>query len=68
LAAALAIGTLPVAVIEAPLGTLLVSTIGAPPLLYSGLLATGNTAIALPAIAVRAEEKYRAAFSAQANP
>lgn len=50
--AAFAVGTLPVAVIEPPFGTLLVSPIGAPTLLDSGLLTAGQAAIALTAVAV----------------
>jgi hypothetical protein len=57
LATALAIGTLPIAVIEPPLGTLLVPAIGTPPLLDSGLLTAGQATVTLPAITVRAEEK-----------
>jgi hypothetical protein len=68
LAAALAIRALPVAVIESPLGTLLVSAIGAPPLPYSGLLATDQAAIPLPAITMGAEKEHPAAFAAEANP
>jgi hypothetical protein len=68
LVAALTIGTLPVAVIESPLGALLVPAIGAPPLPRSGLLAAGQAAIALPAITSRAEKENRTAFATQANP
>jgi hypothetical protein len=68
LTAALAIGALPVAVIESPLRTLLVPAIGAPPLLYSGSLAADQAAIPLPAITMRAEKEHGAAFAADANP
>jgi hypothetical protein len=68
LAAALAKGTLPVTVIESPLGTLLVSAIGAPPLPYSGLLAADEAAIPLPTITMGAQKKHPAAFAAEANP
>jgi hypothetical protein len=66
--AALAIHTLSVTVIESPLGTLLVSAIGAPPLPYSGLLATNQAAIPLPTITMGAEKEHPAAFAAEANP
>ena len=52
MSAALAIGTLPVAVIEPPFGTLLVPSIGAPMLLDSSLLTACQAAIALAAGAV----------------
>jgi hypothetical protein len=67
LAAALAISTLPVAMIESPLGTLLVPAIGSSPLIEPGLLAAGQAAIALPVITVGAEKEYRAACAAEAS-
>lgn len=68
LAAALAIGALPVAMIESPLGTLLVPAIRVPPLLDSSLLPAGQAAIALPTITPGAEKEHRATCAAQANP
>ena len=47
---------------------LLVSAIGATPLMEPGLLAAGEAAIALSAITARAEEKDREAFLARASP
>jgi hypothetical protein len=64
----LPIFTLPVAMIEPPLGTLLMPAIGTASLMKPGLLAAGLAAIPLPAITVRAEKKHGAAFLAQANP
>jgi hypothetical protein len=64
---ALAIRTLPVAVIKSPLGTLLMATVGRAPLSEPSSLATGPTAIALPAITPRAQKEHCAAFAAQAN-
>jgi hypothetical protein len=68
MAAAFAIGTLPVSVIKSPFGTLLVPAVGASPLLDSGLLAASQAAIALPAITVRADKEHGPAFVAEANP
>jgi hypothetical protein len=47
---------------------LLVSAIGAAPLMEPGLLAAVEAAIALSAIAARAEEKDGQAFAAPASP
>ena len=68
LALALPILTLPVAMIEPSLETLLIPAISAPSLKKPGLPAAGLAAIPLPAITVRAEKKHSAAFLAQANP
>ena len=68
LAAALAISTLPVAMIESSLGTLLVPAIGTSSLIEPGLLAADQAAIALPVITVGAEKEHRAACAAEANP
>ena len=68
LAPTLPILTLPVAMIESSFGALLMPTISTSPLPQPGLLAAGQAAIALPAVAMRAEKKHRAALAAQANP
>jgi hypothetical protein len=60
--------SLPVPMIEPSFGTLLVPAIGAAALTDPCLLAAGQTAIALPAITGRTEEKQRAAFAAQTKP
>ena len=49
---------LAVAMIELPFGALLVAFVGLPALSSAGLMAAGDAAIAVPAIAVRAEEKH----------
>lgn len=58
---------LAVAMIESAFGTLLMTTIGAAPLIQTGLTPAMQTAIALPAVALRAEEERRLAFTAQTN-
>jgi hypothetical protein len=45
--------------IEPSFGTLLIATIGRAMLTEPGLPAAGQTAIALPAVTVRAQEKHR---------
>jgi hypothetical protein len=55
-------------VIETAFGALLMSSIGAAPLIQPGLPAALQTAIALPVITSRAEEERRLAFTAQTNP
>jgi hypothetical protein len=59
---------LAVAVIEAAFGTLLMTTVGAAPLMQAGLVPAMQTAIALATIAMRAEEERRLAFTVQTNP
>ena len=63
----LTILTLPVAMIQSSLRTLLVPVIGAAPLMEPGLTPANQTAITLSAVAVRAEKEYRATFTKQAN-
>jgi len=65
---ATAVLPLPVAMIEPPFRAVLVSPVGQAPLTATGLLAAGETAIALAAITVGAQKKERAAFTAQAKP
>ena len=62
------IGPLPITVIEPALRTLLMTTIGDPPLIATGVAAAMQTAIALSVIATRAEKKRRTAITAQTNP
>ncbi len=59
---------LTVAVIELPFRALLVSPVGAPPLFEPGLRAAFGAAVAVPAIAVRADEKDCAAVPARTDP
>jgi hypothetical protein len=68
LRAALPILTLPVAMIKPSFRTLLVSAIGATPLVQPGTIAAGAATIALSAITVRTQKEHRAAFIAEANP
>jgi len=65
---AAAVFPLAVAMIELPFGALLVAAIGAPPLLAAGLLAGFFVAVAMSAIAVRADEENRVAALTMANP
>jgi hypothetical protein len=58
---------LPVAMIEPAFRALLVTGIGTPALPAARLLAASGAAIAVAAIAVRADEKHRAALFAHAN-
>ena len=59
---------LTIAMIELPFGALLVAFIGAPPLLAAGLVAALFAAVAMSAIAVRADEENRVAALTKANP
>jgi len=54
--------------IQPPFRALLVPAIGAAPLTEPGLIAAGQAAVALSAIAVGTEEENGAACTAQANP
>ena len=54
--------------IESPFGTLLMTTIGAAPLIQTDLVPAMQTAVALPAVAMGAEEERGPAFTAQTNP
>ena len=54
--------------IELPFGALLVSSVGAPPLLAAGLFAALGAAVAVASITVRADEENRLAGLAKANP
>jgi hypothetical protein len=65
---ALPVGTLPVAMIESALRTLLVAAVGGAALPAARFAAAGRTAIALPAIAVRTNPEHRLASLAAANP
>jgi len=67
-AVTLAVGALPVPMIEPALRTLLVATIGGAVLPNSGLGSTSLAAIALPAVAVRANPEHRLASLAATNP
>ena len=59
---------LAVAVIEPAFGTLLMTTIGVAPLIQAGLVPAMQTAIAMPTVAMRAEEECRPTFTAQTHP
>lgn len=65
---AAAVLPLTIAMIELPFGALLVALIGAPPLLAAGLVAALFAAVAMSAIAVRADEENRVAALTKANP
>src|SRR3989442_6141864 len=54
--------------IELPFRALLVAFIGAPPLPAAGLVAALSAALAMSAIAVRADEENRVAALTKANP
>jgi hypothetical protein len=58
---------LPVAMIKAAFRALLVPGVGHSPLLNTGLLAALDAAIAMAAIAVRANEKHHETLFAQAD-
>ena len=64
---AAAVFPLAVAMIELPFGALLVASVGAPPLLPAGLLAALIAAVAVSAVAVRADEENRVAALTKAN-
>jgi hypothetical protein len=68
LRAPLTILPLPVAVIESTFQALLMSAVGAPPLMEPRLVPATEAAVALTAITVGTEKKDRAAFPAAANP
>lgn len=59
---------LTIAMVESPFGALLVAFIGVPPLPAAGLFAAVFAAVAMSAIAVRADEENRVAALTQANP
>lgn len=67
-APALTVLLLAVAMIEPPLGTLLVAAIGRTMLTQAGLPAASPAAIALPTVTMRAQEKHRAAFAGMTKP
>jgi hypothetical protein len=54
--------------VESSFGALLVSAVGATSLAETRVLATGETAIVVAAITVRAYEEAVAAFAVAANP
>jgi hypothetical protein len=58
---------LAIAMVELPFGTILVASVGAPLLLPAGLLAALVAAIAVSAVAVRADEENRVAALTKAN-
>jgi hypothetical protein len=65
---AAAVFPLAVAMIELPLGALLVAAIGPPPLPAAGSLAALFAAVAMSAITVRTDEENRVAALAEASP
>jgi len=68
LAQAASVRVLAIAMIELPFGALLVASVGAPPLLPTGLLTALVAAVAVAAVAVRADEENRVAALSKANP
>ena len=67
LPAAAPVIALPVAMIEPSFGALLVPAVGAPSLAGSGLLTAWGAAVALSAIAVRADEEHCVTLATEAN-
>lgn len=63
-----AIPPLAIAMVEPPFGALLVTAVGATLLAEPCMPATGETAIALAAIAAPTQEEQGAAFAVPANP
>jgi len=59
---------LPIAMIEPSFGTPLVASVGGSPLLAAGMFAALGTAVAVPAVTVRADEENRLAALNKANP
>jgi hypothetical protein len=68
LLAALAVESLPVAMIKPAFNTALVTAIGLTPLLASGFVSAPVTAIRVAAVAVATDEKHRAAVDGSAKP
>jgi hypothetical protein len=68
LPAAAPVIALPIAMIEPSVGALLVAGVGAPSLVEAGSLTAWGAAVALSAIAVRADEEYCVTLVTQANP
>jgi len=58
---------LPVAMVESPLGALLMATVRAAPLPAPGRLAARRVAIAVSAVTMRADEEHRATIGARTN-
>ncbi len=67
LPAAAPIIALTIAMIEPSFGALLVAAVGAPSLVDAGSLTALGTAVALPAITVRADKEHRVTFLTEAN-
>ena len=65
---AASIPPLAIAMVEPPFGALLVTPVGATSLAEPCVLAAGETAIALAAIAAGTQEEQGAAFAVSANP
>lgn len=63
----MAVGTLPVPMIEPAFEASLVTTVGSATLLAPGFRAAGRAAVTLPSIAVRANPEHRLAALAAAN-
>jgi len=68
LRAALTILPLPVPVIESPFRALLMSAVGAPPLMEPSMVPATEAAVELTAITAGTEKKDRAALAAATNP
>ena len=67
LAASPPVLALAVVMVELSFRALLVPFVGPLPLLPAGLVTAGDAAIAVPAIAVRADEEYGMALEAETN-
>jgi hypothetical protein len=59
--------TLPITMIEPSFGALLVARVGAPSLVEAGTLTAWSAAVALSAIAVRADEEHCVTLATEAN-
>jgi hypothetical protein len=68
LPAAAPVIALPIAMIEPSFGAALVAGVGAPSLVETGSLTACGAAVALSAIAVRADEEHCVTLAIQANP
>lgn len=66
--ASLPIVALPVAMIQPPFRAALMTLIGPPPLLASGVFTASRAAIAMSPVTVRAEKKGRQAVCAKTSP
>ena len=62
------VSTLAVSMVELPFRALLMAFIGLPPLVATGFIAARVAAIAMSAIAMRADKEHRVALLTEAHP